>query len=109
MEKISSFTFYQSSQLITLDLSNNKITIIESNAISYCDQLLKINLNGNSIKEIESFAFNQLKSIKSLDLSNQMINILKTEMFQLELLSEINLRNNKLLMILGCKCLIILF
>jgi Leucine-rich repeat (LRR) protein len=66
------------------------------NVISYCDKLIQINLNGNSIKEIHTLIFYSLNSIKNLDLSIQMINLIKPEMFELELLSFLNLRNNKI-------------
>ena len=57
-------SFYQMNQLISIDLSNNKITIIESNAISFCNAMKKITLIGNSIKEIHSSAFLQLNQLK---------------------------------------------
>jgi Leucine-rich repeat (LRR) protein len=37
-----------------------------------------------------------LNSIKDLDLSNQMINFIKTEIFNLEFLTTVYLKNNKI-------------
>ena len=80
-----------------LDLSYNKIQIIEDTAFRHTQNLTKLFLNGNKIPQLPIGIFNGLFQLKNIDLSHNLIKILNISSFgEAQSLRSLNLENNSL-------------
>ena len=88
-------TFSSCRNLITLDLTNNKITSL--NETRFPNSLISLILKNNKIFGIHNNAFSNLSLLEILDLQQNKIDIIKPEYFtQLIRLINLNLNNNKI-------------
>lgn len=84
-------------QLSTLDLSNNKLCHLGDYTFNNTRELLYLNLSRNSLTEIDKFAFNTTHKLSWLDLSsNNLKEIDKNLFLKLSNLAYLNLENNEL-------------
>ncbi|XP_014276232.1 adhesion G protein-coupled receptor A3 [Halyomorpha halys] len=81
IEEIQINHFGNLSDLVTLDLSSNNITVLPYTMFSMQD-LQKLHLNKNQIARIDDGAFLNLSSLKRLDLSNNQIRNIGRETFE---------------------------
>ncbi|KAF2369020.1 Leucine-rich repeat, partial [Trinorchestia longiramus] len=89
--------FAQLSNLIELDLSNNKLKNIPGEAFVGTPALRQLNLRGNEISFIPGDAFTHTPSIVSLDVSHCEVIRVAPEAFQaLSMLESLKLQQNKL-------------
>lgn len=96
-KQICDIPFGLDSNIQVLDLSNNKLTVIRSNAFAKYDSLTKLYLQNNSIREIQQDAFAQLKNLQFLDLSaNQLQSIPTAALSGLSTLLVLNLQGNRI-------------
>ena len=83
--------------LISLNLSYNKIEIIELGNFAGLQNVVFLFLKGNRIQTLKDFAFNGLSSLQSLNLSNQFINNIETFAFWgLSSLKSVDLSSNRI-------------
>lgn len=80
--------------IVQLDLSNNKLTIIPNNAFSFMPNLQVINLDHNQITTIEPLAFNNLKQLQQLFLDHNKLQKISIELAHLFFLTKLGLANN---------------
>ena len=76
---ITNETFKKLNNLMQLSLSYNKISKIDAGALTNCEKLEKIDLEGNEITEISHTILDRLKSLKSLCLDKNSFNTTYTE------------------------------
>lgn len=81
-----------------IDLSFNRISLIESGTFYHCDQLLDLILHNNNLKEIDLDNFNiSSSSLQRLDLSHNLISRIHNNSFQMvSTLERLEIGNNKL-------------
>ncbi|KAE8280312.1 Adhesion G protein-coupled receptor A3 [Larimichthys crocea] len=80
---------------VSLNLSNNKISLLRNGSFYGLAALEKLDLKNNLISTVEPGAFRGLLSLRRLDLSNNRIGCLSPEMFlDLGNLSKLNLSGN---------------
>ncbi|XP_047459531.1 adhesion G protein-coupled receptor A3 [Mugil cephalus] len=80
---------------VSLNLSNNKISLLRNGSFYGLAALEKLDLKNNLISTVEPGAFRGLLALKRLDLSNNRIGCLSPEMFlDLGKLSKLNLSGN---------------
>ena len=80
-----------------VDLSYNKIQVIEDKAFRHTPNLTKLFLNGNKIPQLPIGIFNGLFHLKNIDLSHNLIKILNISSFgEAKSLRSLNLENNSL-------------
>ncbi|XP_073331011.1 toll-like receptor 2 [Pagrus major] len=80
---------------LSLDLSNNNITVVTDDDLTGHRQLRALSLHGNRIAEIHPSAFDSLWSLVELDLSDNQLTALNQKWFnKLEALQQLNLLNN---------------
>jgi len=91
------------SRLQSIDLSYNRLTVIQSNTFGLGDKnaftrLQSINLSANAIEKLEHYAFGDLEALKRLDLSKNKISKPETDFpfGQMDALEELNLAENQL-------------
>ncbi|XP_066991624.2 adhesion G protein-coupled receptor A3 [Anabrus simplex] len=83
--------------VIHLDLSDNLITELPSEAFTATPSLQKLNLSKNQIRSIAPEAFSNLTMLKRLDLSNNMLSTLQNTAFiGLENLEKLKLNQNEI-------------
>ncbi len=81
-----------------LDLQNNQLTTIESNAFAGITNLKVLDLANNQLSTIESNAFAGLTSLEDLDLTNNQLSTIESNAFAgLTNLENLNLNNNQLI------------
>ncbi|KAL1461578.1 hypothetical protein WDU94_013461 [Cyamophila willieti] len=96
LDELSFHTYPNIADVSTLDLSDNEITKIPTNAF-YFPNLQKIDLTKNQISVIEPGAFSNLTNLKTLILSNNKISFLSKELFEgLSSLQSLKLGQNAL-------------
>ncbi|XP_019737740.1 adhesion G protein-coupled receptor A3 isoform X4 [Hippocampus comes] len=79
----------------SLNLSNNKITVLRNGSFYGLASLEKLDLKNNLISTVEPWAFRGLLTLRRLDLSNNRIGCLYSEMFlDLGNLLKLNLSGN---------------
>uniref|UniRef100_A0A1B0D2X1 Uncharacterized protein n=1 Tax=Phlebotomus papatasi TaxID=29031 RepID=A0A1B0D2X1_PHLPP len=94
--RISPGAFSTLSQLLTLDLSLNELTILPRERLQGLKHLRMLNLSHNSLKELEEFT-DDLGHLQTLDLSfNQLSRIGKIAFRHLIRLTDLYLRGNRL-------------
>ncbi|KAM4591738.1 adhesion G protein-coupled receptor A3 isoform 2-T2 [Odontesthes bonariensis] len=80
---------------VSLNLSNNKISLLRNGSFYGLAALEKLDLKSNLISTVEPGAFRSLLALRRLDLSNNRIGCLSPEMFRdLSSLSKLNLSGN---------------
>ncbi|KAM8859753.1 adhesion G protein-coupled receptor A3 isoform 1-T2 [Spinachia spinachia] len=80
---------------VSLNLSNNKISLLRNGSFYGLAALEKLDLRNNLISTVEPGAFRGLLALRRLDLSNNRIGCLSPEMFlDLGSLSKLNLSGN---------------
>ncbi|XP_053731864.1 adhesion G protein-coupled receptor A3 isoform X2 [Synchiropus splendidus] len=80
---------------VSLNLSNNKISLLRNGSFYGLAALEKLDLRNNLISTVEPWAFRGLLALKRLDLSDNRIGCLSSEMFaDLGNLSKLNLSGN---------------
>ncbi|XP_039994623.1 adhesion G protein-coupled receptor A3 isoform X2 [Xiphias gladius] len=80
---------------VSLNLSNNKISLLRNGSFYGLAALEKLDLKNNLISTVEPGAFRGLLALRRLDLSNNRIGCLSPEMFlDLGSLSKLNLSGN---------------
>lgn len=84
--------------LRTLDLSKNRISVLQPRVFSSLRRLDYLNLAGNDINVVQDEAFYGLSSLKSIDLSGNRIVALPAGVFQeaANSLKELKLQNNSI-------------
>jgi len=88
------------SELRELDISNNRITAIPSDAFYGNSKVTNINFGKNNIQFIQDFAFRELKNVLSLDLAHQSVSDIGDHgFFDLISVQSLNLSYNKLTLI----------
>jgi hypothetical protein len=94
--RISRNTFHNLQGLKTLNLSYNRIVNIESQAFAYLPALEQIFLNFNQIVTLEPNSFAELRNLRRINLNqNELRNIINVSTFRgVPRLSEINLSRN---------------
>ena len=94
---IETEAFSDLKQLISLDLSGNRIHSLERNHFSGLDKLKYLNLSDNRLEKIEENLFSSLKNLRILDLSENEITKLNANSFDgLSNLKVLDLKQNKL-------------
>jgi len=89
--------FYQVSNLIELDLSNNFLTSVPSKALEYCPIIRKLNFAHNQIRELVNNTFAKFIHLQTIDLSDNNIEFIDVNAFQgLKSLKQLYLNGNKL-------------
>lgn len=89
--------FYQVSNLIELDLSNNFLTSVPSKALENCPILRKLNFAHNPIRELLNNTFAKFSHLQTIDLSDNNIHAIEVNAFQgLKSLKQLYLNGNKL-------------
>lgn len=97
IETIDTNAFQACSNLEELDLANNKLTLIEGNKFNQVTQLNILSLYGNQIKRIEAKAFETCSNLTELYLSNNKLTRIDENTFkQLTKLTKLWLSNNKI-------------
>ncbi|KAI5706211.1 hypothetical protein M8J76_007260 [Diaphorina citri] len=81
LDELFFHTYPNISEVSTVDLSENEISKIPTNAFQF-PNLQKLDLNKNQISVIEPGAFSNLTNLKSLILSNNKISFLSKELFE---------------------------
>ncbi|XP_028655007.1 adhesion G protein-coupled receptor A2 [Erpetoichthys calabaricus] len=80
---------------VTLNLSNNRISVLRNGSFLGLSALEKLDLKNNLISTISPHAFQGLLELRKLDLSNNRIGCLSSEMFHgLHNLTKLNLSGN---------------
>ncbi|XP_054165846.1 uncharacterized protein LOC128963368 [Oppia nitens] len=94
--------FYQVSNLVDLDISNNFLTTVPTNALQYCPILRKLYFSHNVIKQLTNESFAKFKHLQTIDLSHNTIELIESNAFQgLKNLKQLYLSENKLSYISG--------
>ncbi|KFM60016.1 Leucine-rich repeat-containing protein 4, partial [Stegodyphus mimosarum] len=94
---IASDAFFQLSNLVELDLSNNKLQTIPTDALAHCPNIRRLQLAHNSIKQIDSGVFSFLSHLTYLGLANCQIKHLQPGAFNgLKNIGLIELDGNQL-------------
>lgn len=89
--------FYQVSNLIELDLSNNFLTSVPTKALEYCPILRKLNFAHNPIRELVNDTFAKFLHLQTIDLSDDNIESIDVNAFQgLKSLKQLYLNGNRL-------------
>jgi Leucine-rich repeat (LRR) protein len=85
-----------------MNLSGNKIKVLESRVFSPCKKLRKLILNNNEIEEIDMDAFDELENLEEINLSdNKLKTIPHKSLSQLKGLKTLNLAKNSLVVKYG--------
>ncbi|CAB3257890.1 unnamed protein product [Arctia plantaginis] len=93
---LSQFTFEGIKKLVYLNLSNNRLTDINS-ALFRFSELLTLNLSANRINKLKMNDFKNLIKLKLLDLSSNNIKTIDVNVFQAMIsLKSLDLRHNLL-------------
>ena len=98
---IESNLFYRYlSSLDTLDLSNNKITKLDPNAVTDLRNLVSLHLSGNKLTSIETIQFLGLEKLRDLNLNrNEIENLTISNFVECRSLELLDLSNNLLSLI----------
>lgn len=85
-----------------MNLSGNKIKVLESRVFSPCKKLRKLILNNNEIEEIDMDAFDELDNLEEINLSNNNLKIIPHKsLSQLKGLKTLNLAGNTMIVKYG--------
>lgn len=76
------FFLYSGKELTQLDVSQNQLQNVPSNAIKNLHHLLILNLNHNRISQIHNRAFEGLDTLEILTLYENKINVIESEAFR---------------------------
>uniref|UniRef100_A0A3Q3FNM8 Toll-like receptor 22 n=1 Tax=Labrus bergylta TaxID=56723 RepID=A0A3Q3FNM8_9LABR len=87
--------------ITTLQLRQNKLSIIHSNLFSLCIHLTELDLSDNSIQKIQDEAFMSLKGLRDLSLGRNKLPSVPAATRNLKILSKLDLSTNKISS-LGC-------
>lgn len=99
---ITSDAFYQVSNLVELDLSNNFLTTVPSAIFKDCQLLRKLQLSHNPIQVIENSTFVDLVQLTTLEMSHCQIDTIQPKAFVgLKNLEYLRLNGNKLRILSG--------
>lgn len=91
------YSVFEGLDLLTLNLSNNKIPEIPVDTFSDLENLHELDLSLNKIQSLHNDVFASLKSLQKLYLNNNYITSIKVEILQhLESLNILKLQNNRL-------------
>ncbi|XP_067123973.1 platelet glycoprotein V-like [Centruroides vittatus] len=96
IERISADTFLMLKELVSLDLSNNKISDLPENVFSSLIYLRLLNLSHNVIHTLRSNIFKNLTSLISLDLSENNLTEIPEDLFSWMPLVSLSLSKNKI-------------
>lgn len=95
--QIADDAFYQVSNLVELDVSNNFLTIVPTKSLENCSILRKLYLSHNPIANLTNFTFRGLVHLQTLVLSDAAIETVDTNAFAgLKSLRYLHLNGNKL-------------
>ena len=96
LELIESNLFYRYlPSLETLDLSNNKITALDPNAVNDLRNLISLDLSGNKLTSIETIHFLGLEKLRELNLNgNEIENLTIANFVECGSLEMLDLSNN---------------
>ncbi|CAH1799295.1 unnamed protein product [Owenia fusiformis] len=82
--------------LISIDLSHNNLTALESDIFDNCSTLQRLNLSNNNLESIPR-QICDFKNLNSIDLSHNNLTALESDIFDnCSTLQRLNLNNNKL-------------
>ncbi|XP_019623575.1 PREDICTED: leucine-rich repeat-containing protein 15-like [Branchiostoma belcheri] len=76
---IQAGTFNSTSQLRTLHLSNNKLTVLRTDMFTGLGNLVRLYLHSNNINDIQDHTFNPTPQLKFLNLNNNHIQVFPFE------------------------------
>ena len=98
VEHVSLGSFKNLTLLNILDLSNNKLSVIQKDVFIGLSRLSNIYLKSNMITHIESNGFQHLSSLRKLDLSKNILKRIRADIFNGSALTltDINLASNKI-------------
>ncbi|KAI8441816.1 hypothetical protein MSG28_005502 [Choristoneura fumiferana] len=82
--------------LITVNVSNNKLSDFIDLENANLPHLTDMNLKGNAITSIPSYIAQSLPSLKNFDMGDNQVKVLPGELANLQKLKELNLKGNKL-------------
>lgn len=98
IQKLGAGIFEYQRNLKHLNLSNNEIRNISKDSLKGLRALVNLDLSFNNLEEFHKLAFKELHSLRVLKLSNNQITYLETGLFQAaKYLEELWLDNNQLL------------
>lgn len=97
LNSITKHFFANASNMIVLDISYNKLQIIEADTFSYLKHLRQIVMEGNQfLKRIDPFAFQGLNDIRELRITGTRLKTLRANTFSSLRLDYLDLSNNTL-------------
>ncbi|XP_059054836.1 leucine-rich repeat-containing protein 47-like [Achroia grisella] len=82
--------------LITVDISNNKLAIFPDVETANLPHLTDLKLKGNVIEEIPSYVARSLPSLKNFDIGDNQLKTIPGEVANMTKIKELNLKGNKL-------------
>ena len=68
LQNIGNLTFFKLSNLVELDLSQNRLTVVPKHSFQSIAKLTILDLSFNQIQTIPEFSFHPLKTLKILSL-----------------------------------------
>ncbi|XP_076319577.1 uncharacterized protein LOC143230252 [Tachypleus tridentatus] len=97
IDQINEYAFNRLTNLVELDLSYNRLTIVPSSSFIHVPRLRELRLNGNPLSTLSNFAFSSTKSLTNLELINCHIHTITVKAFDgLENLEKLKLNDNNL-------------
>ncbi|XP_026754962.2 leucine-rich repeat-containing protein 47-like [Galleria mellonella] len=82
--------------LISVDVSNNKLSAFPDVENANLPHLADLNLKGNAIEDLPSFVARNLPSLKNFDIGDNRLKTIPGEVATMSKLKELNLKGNKL-------------
>lgn len=89
-----------STSLQILDLSNNKLTIL-NDEFSYIPKLTTLYLQKNNLHVLSDFIFNHLESLTSLNLSFNYLDAINSTLINSKMLINLDISNNQITKLIG--------
>ncbi|XP_013792092.1 leucine-rich repeat-containing protein 24-like [Limulus polyphemus] len=97
IDQVNEYAFNRLTNLVELDLSYNRLTIVPSGSFIHVPRLRELRLNGNPLSTLSNFAFSSAKSLTNLELINCHIHTITVKAFDgLENLEKLKLNDNNL-------------
>ncbi|KAL4710100.1 hypothetical protein ACJJTC_016502 [Scirpophaga incertulas] len=88
--------FEQLPNLISVDVSNNKLTLFLDVETAVLKHLTDLKLKGNLIESVPSYVAQSMPSLKNFDIGDNQLKVVPGEIANLSKLKEFNLKGNKL-------------
>lgn len=94
INKCENFDNFQLKTLLTLNMSGNRLSVLDDQVFSAFPNLLWLSLAYNNITEITNDAFSKTVNVTYLDLSHNKIKTLNNSLMTLRQLQDLHLDNN---------------